>query len=352
VRVVVVGATGNAGTSVLRALARDDAVDDVVGIARRLPRAPFEKARFVTVDIGNPNAQLVGHFRDADAVIHLAWLIQPSRHEDVTRAVNVEGSARVFRAVAEAGVPALIYASSVGAYAPGPKDTPVDESWPATGIDTSFYARHKAEVERILDGFERENPSLRVVRMRPGLLFKREAASGIRRLFAGPLLPRWLMRPSLIPVVPDIPRLRFQALHTDDAGEAYRLAVHADVRGAFNLAADPVLDPRQLARLLGARRVPLPAGVARGLASLSWRLRLQPTPEGWLDLALGVPIMDTTRARTELGWRPARDSGQALLELIDGLREGAGAPTPPLDPTTGGPVRLRELLTGVGARSA
>ena len=38
----------------------------------------------------------------------------------------------------------------------GPKDRRVDESWPTTGIPTSFYSRHKAEVERLLDRFEEE----------------------------------------------------------------------------------------------------------------------------------------------------------------------------------------------------
>src|ERR687894_2397080 len=124
--------------------------------------------------------------------------------------INDEGSMRVAWAAKKAGVPALLYASSVGAYSPGPKDRRVDESWPTNGISTSFYARHKAEVERRLDRFERERPEVRVVRLRPALKFKREAAAGIRRLFAGPFLVNPLLRPRLIPVVPRIPGLRFQ----------------------------------------------------------------------------------------------------------------------------------------------
>jgi UDP-glucose 4-epimerase len=146
--------------------------------------------------------------------------------------------------VAAAGVPALVYASSVGAYSPGPKDRRVDESWPVEGVRTSFYARHKAEVEQLLDRFEREHPDVRVVRLRPGLIFKREAASGIRRLFAGRLVPSPLLGRGPMHVIPDLPRLHFQAVHSLDVGEGYRLAIVGDVRGAFNVAADPVLDPR------------------------------------------------------------------------------------------------------------
>jgi UDP-glucose 4-epimerase len=346
-KVVVTGATGNVGTSVLRALARDENITDVVGIARRRPSLQLPKVTWLQADIAHTDLrpQLAG----ADAVVHLAWLIQPSRDERITHAVNVEGSQRVFAAAADAGVGTIVYASSVGAYSPGPKDRAVDESWPTEGIPTSFYARHKAAVERILDSFEAAHPDVRVVRLRPGLIFQREAASEIRRLFAGPLLPSPLLRRGLVPVVPRLARLRFQAVHSHDVGDAYRLAVVTETaRGAFNIAAAPVLDPDVLAGALGARTVPVPAGALRALAGITWRARLQPTPPGWLDMALAVPIMDTTRAAEHLGWTPTHDAVSTFLELFDGLRERAGYGTPPLDPAAGGPLRVREVITGVG----
>jgi UDP-glucose 4-epimerase len=348
VRVVVAGASGNVGTSVLRSLAEEPRVDSILGLARRLPDLDFPKVEWRRADISS--SDLRPHFEGAEAVIHLAWLIQPSRDLQTLRATNLEGSARVFQAVADARVPALVYASSVGAYAPGPKDRKVDESWPTTGIATSFYSRHKAEVERLLDQFEADHPEVRVVRMRPGLIFKREAASEIRRLFAGPFLPSPLLRRGLIPVVPKIDRLRFQAVHGHDVGHAYRLAAMSDARGAFNVAAEPVLDPDELGQALGARPVPVPPGALRAGAALSYRLRLQPSEPGWVDMALSVPLMDTRRAREELGWEPRRSSTDALLELLEGMQDSAGEETPPLASDTGGPARARELLTGVGRR--
>jgi nucleoside-diphosphate-sugar epimerase len=151
--------------------------------------------------------------------------------------------------------------------------------------------------------------------------------------------------------VPGIPGLRFQAVHSRDVGLAYRLATVGEARGAFNVAAEPVLDPPTLARILGARVVPLGAGVARALAAATWRLRLQPTPPGWLDLGLSVPLMDVRRARTELGWEPRFGADEALRELLQGMSEGSGADTPPLDPATTGPLRVRELVTRVGGSS-
>jgi UDP-glucose 4-epimerase len=328
VRVVVTGATGNVGTSLVEALRSDHAVDSIVGLARRPPDWSLPKVEWVAADIVTDD--LVPLFRGADAVVHLAWLIQPSHQLDVVRAVNVEGSGRVFKAVAEAGVRTLVYASSVGAYSPGPKDRPVDESWPTAGIGSSFYARHKSEVERLLDTFESEHPRVRVVRLRPGLIFKREAASGIRRLFFGPLVPTRLLRPQWIPLVPRQERLVFQCVHSSDVAEAYRLAVTSDARGAFNVAADPVLDGPELGRLLHAQPVPVPPVLLRTLADVTWRLRLQPTPVGWVDMALCVPVLDTTRARLELGWSPRLSSHDALLDLLAGLADGSEGPTPAL----------------------
>src|SRR5215211_7037249 len=348
-RIVVVGATGNLGTSVLRSLEKEESVESILGIARRLPGLTLPRVEWATADVVDDD--LVPHFRGADAVVLLAWIIQPSRDLTKQWMVNVEGSTRVARTVREAGVPSLLYASSVGAYSPGPKDRRVDENWPTGGVATSYYGRHKAEVERRLDRFEAETPGVRVVRMRPGLVFKKEAAEGIRRLFAGPFFPSVLAHPALINVIPDMENLRSQVIHSYDVGEAFRLAiVNENAHGAFNLAAEPVLDAGEIGRILNARTIPMSAGVARAGAELSWRLRLQPVPPGWLDLSRSVPIMDTTRARTELGWTPRYSADEALLDVLEGLRTGEGFGTPPLSPRTGGPFRIREILTGVGGR--
>jgi UDP-glucose 4-epimerase len=345
-RIVVTGATGNVGTSVITALAGDPRVDEIVGLARRRPGLRPPRTRWVQADVTVSPLEPI--FQGADAVIHLAWLIQPSHDERMLEAVNVGGSRRVFEAAAAAGA-ALVHASSIGAYSPGPKDRPVDESWPTGGVESSFYSRHKAACERALDELEARHPDLRVVRLRPALTFKREAAQEIRRLFAGPLLPSPLLRPGLIPILPVTDRLVLQAVHADDVAEAYRLAAtDPAARGAYNIAAEPVLSPAQLGRLLGARPVRVPANLLRAAADVTWRAHLQPTPPGWLDMGLAVPVMDSGRAREELGWHPLRSAGEALLELLEGMRERAGAETPPLAADAGGPLRVRELLTGVG----
>jgi hypothetical protein len=54
-------------------------------------------------------------------------------------------------------------------------------------------ARH-LPTESPLDALEERSQDTRVVRMRPALIFKREAAGRIHSLFLGPLVPKWSVR--------------------------------------------------------------------------------------------------------------------------------------------------------------
>jgi ferritin-like metal-binding protein YciE/nucleoside-diphosphate-sugar epimerase len=346
-KVVVTGATGNVGTSTVKALAESPEIDEIIGLARRRPNWTPPKTSWVEADVVSSDLEPI--FSGADAVIHLAWAIQPSRDEVTLKRINIDGSRRVFEAAAAAGVAKLVHASSVGAYSYGPKDREVDESWPTEGTPTSFYSRHKVAAERVLDRVEAANPEMQVVRLRPALIFKDDAATEIRRLFVGPFLPNFLLHSRFLPALPRVHRLRFQAVHSEDVGQAYMKAVLADVDGAFNIAAEPPLSPEEMAGWIGVRSFPVPARVVRRLADLSWKLRLQPTPAGWLDMALTVPLMSSDRARSELGWEPRRTGMEALEELLEGMRRGQGAETPPLEADSAG-ARLADLKTGVGAR--
>ncbi|OQR63916.1 NAD-dependent epimerase [Streptomyces maremycinicus] len=328
--VVVTGATGNVGTSVVRLLSEDPDVASVRGLARRIPDLSPRKTEWTAVDLASEQAGLAAAFAGADAVIHLAWAFQPTHDPAATWRTNVLGSIRVFEAVAAAQVPVLVHASSVGAYSPGPKEHAVDESWPTHGWPDAAYCREKAYLERTLDTFERDHPRTRVVRMRPAFLFKRESASEQRRIFGGRFLPGPVARPERLPFLPDIPGLRVQALHTDDAAVAYRLALRTEVRGPFNLAAEPALDAELLGKMFGARPVRLPRTAARSAIAAAWGLRLLPASPHLFDAVLRLPLMDCTRARVELGWHPQHTAPEVLEEFLLGLRAGEGEATEPM----------------------
>jgi UDP-glucose 4-epimerase len=353
VRVLITGATGNVGSSLVPRLAGHPEVDSVVTLARR-PRQAEPGVEVVTADLVRDQLEPV--LDGVDAVVHLAWAIQPSRRPTRLWDVNVVGTRRLLAATAAAGVGAFVHASSVGAYAPRPRGaealTPVGEDHPTDGLATSSYALAKAYVERCLDAFEVANQDVRVVRLRPSIIGKGAGGARVRRLFLGPLVPRRLLAPERLPVLPAIDGAGFQLVHTDDVADAFVRAVTQPVDGAFNVTADPWLSFGDIARALGTRAVPLPGPIGRAAVTATWRARLQPLDAGWLDLARFAPVLDAARARTELGWQPRMRAEEVLVELLEGVAEGRGGPTDPLTPDVSGVSgRVRELVTaGQGAR--
>lgn len=328
-RIAVTGATGNIGTAVRRRLAAEG--HELVGLARRLPRATTDEAtEWVPVDLTEEAAVpvLVDAFRGAEAVVHLAWAFQPSHDLAYLEALGVGGTRRVIDAVTEAGVPHLVHMSSIGAYSPAADDTPVDEGWPTGGVRTSRYSVHKAAAERLLDDFEHESPDTVVTRLRPGIVGQRSAGSALLRYGLPALAPSALLR--ALPVLPLDRRLRIPMVHADDVADAVARVVERRAAGAFNLAADPPLTTQRIAEVLGARPVHVPSTVLRPLASAAWHARLQPVDTGWLDMAFALPLLDCSRAAEQLGWTPSRDGVAVLREVVEGMRDRASGATPVL----------------------
>ena len=347
-RVVVVGATGNAGTALLRALHRDPQVTSVLGVARRLPdrsAEPYRHAEWAALDIAAEDDdeavvdRLAEQFRGADVVVHLAWLVQHNRERDLLRRTNVEGTRRVGDAVVHAGVPHLVAASSVGAYSPVDDDVPRREDWPARGIPTSHYSVDKAAQERVLDELEAAHPDVAVARLRPSLIFQADAAQAVVRYFLGPLVPVQLLRRGRPPALPLPAGLRMQAVHAADVADAYRRVVVERARGAFNVAADDLLHGADLARIVGhGRLVEVPPAAVRAALAVAYDSRLVRADPGWLDMAMTVPVLDTDRIRDELGWAPRRTAAEAIEDLLGGMAVGQGVRSAPLRPATPRPA--------------
>lgn len=332
----MVGASGNVGTAVLRRLAAEPEVDRVTGVVRRPPMGagePYDSADWESVDLESRDAteRLTGVFAGADAVVHLAWRLQPSWDVDALERINLGGSRSVLAAVRAAGVPQLVYASSIGAYAPSPGDTPRDESWPTTGIETSTYSRQKAAVERILD--EVPAGELTVLRVRPAVVLQPDAAGEIARFFLGPYVPTSLLRPSLLKLLPWPSGLRSQIVHADDLADALVRGLLARLDGGLNVATEPLLTRPLVAGVLGAKAFDVPPGLVRGAVTASWKAHLQPTEAGWLDMAMQAPVLDTGRARS-LGWAPAHPTDEVLRDFLAALAAGRGSRSPALAPRT------------------
>jgi UDP-glucose 4-epimerase len=334
VRVVVTGASGNIGTALLNRLPADV---DVVGVARREPPAeqPYRQAQWVSLDLAAPDAaeRLAETVSGADAVVHLAWEFQPSHRRDQLQQVGVGGTSAVVDAVRSSGVPHLVHMSSVGAYSPAPGRW-VGEGWPTGGIETLPYSRHKVSAERELDAFELESAQrgsdVVVTRLRPGFVLQRSAGSGLARYGVPAWLPRRLL--PLVVVLPLDRSLVIPVVHSDDVADAAVRALEQRSAGAFNLMAEPPISRDVLAEVLGAWAVHLPAPLLHAALTVSWRLHLQPLEPGWFDLAMTVPLLDTSRARHVLGWQPRHDARSALAEALSGIADSAGTSSPVLEP--------------------
>ncbi len=346
-RIVVTGASGNVGTALLRALAADDA--DVVGITRRQPgsRGAYASAYWHQLDLADAGAEskLRNVFRGAACVVHLAWGFQPTRNVRYLDAVAIGGSSAVLNAAHAANVPHLVHMSSVGAYAPGAYGRKVDESWSTAGLESSAYSRAKSAVERILDDYEARNPDgVGITRMRPGLIVQRDAATGLRRYTLPAYLDPRLAR--LLPVLPLDRRLAVPMVHADDVADACVRAIERRALGPFNLAAEPPVRRDEIARVLRAKPIHVPSAVLGLLVDASWRARLQPIDRGWLDLAFAVPLLNTDRARTELGWAPRHGAVDALAEAVDGMVGASGTDSPVLRPRSFLAALKREAVVG------
>jgi nucleoside-diphosphate-sugar epimerase len=316
--VAVTGPTGTFGLALMPLLQEDDRVDRVIGIARR----PFDPAQrgwtkmeYRRGDVRDADA-LRASFDGAEVVVHLAFLIL-SGGRQTTRAINVEGTLNAFRAAADVGARRFVYASSVAAYG-FHRDNPIGirEDWATRPADRLFYAQEKAELEHLLHQEAAMHPQTALYLLRPPIVLGPDAV-GAKVSIPTVLAP--LVRaagaalshlPGLPALVPDLP---LQVIHQDDVAEALRLCVvGAGAPGAYNIAADDVITGVDIARELGLRAVRVPGGPVASLARAVAKLPYLPSGAQWVEAISHPAIMDTTKARTQLGWRPRHTAIESL----------------------------------------
>jgi UDP-glucose 4-epimerase len=328
--VAVTGPTGEIGGSLIDALEASAEVESVRGMARRPfdpAAAGWRKATYQRGDILD-RGHLAELFDGADVAVHLAFAIFGDREE--ARRINLEGSRNVFEAAVEAGVGRLVYASSVAAYGFHPENPqPLTEGTPATGSSRFYYSAQKAELEESLDeilagselGAYVFRPCI-VAGPRATMLIE-QTVGAVRLGDPAPRLRRHLLDriPLLRPILPDA-GVPLQLVHHDDVAAALAAAVEGRAEpGAYNLAGDGEIVISDIARALGWRsvRVPRPAlGVGTSVAG---RLSFISPQLEWATALTTPVLMDTTKAREDLGWVPRFDAAETLVQTAVSARE-------------------------------
>jgi nucleoside-diphosphate-sugar epimerase len=321
--VAVTGISGTLGLGLMPLLEADDRVAHVTGVARR-PFDPADhgwtKVKYRRGDVRDAEL-LRDAFRQADVVVHLAFQVTGAAPGQTIESVNIDGTLNAFDAATAVGARRFVYASSVAAYG-FHRDNPVamTEDWPTRPAARLFYAREKARLEHMLRARAAVGgPALYL--LRPSIVGGPHAV-GAKSLPRGPLAAlartsvRWAGR---VPVPVPVPELPVQLVHEADVGQALvQCVVAAGPPGAYNIAADGIVTASTVARELGIPSFPvsprLTQAMARGLAALPF---LPPVGQ-WVEAACHPAIMDTTRAKEELGWVP---EFTALETLRDTLRQ-------------------------------
>ncbi len=315
--VAVTGPTGTFGFGLMPLLQSDDRIGSVVGIARREfdpTEHGWTKMAYRRGDVRDEGA-LKEAFAGADVVVHLAFLIVGGGRE-LTRAINVDGTLNAFRAAAAAGVKRFVYASSVAAYG-FHDDNPVGmkETWPVRPADRLFYAQEKAELEALLQQEAAAHPELDLYLLRPPVVLGPHTIGG-KQILPGPLAPlgrKLPLRKLPVPIPTVVPAVPLQLIHEDDVGSALlQCVVAAGPPGAYNIAADDVVTAVDVARELGFVPLSLPAAVAHAPARALSKLPFLPQQAEWVEAFSHPAVMDTTKAKKELGWSPRFSALEAV----------------------------------------
>ncbi len=322
--VAVTGPTGDIGISAVTALEAESEVERIIGMARR----PFDpaghgwtKTEYRQGDILDRDA-VDALVADADIVVHLAFIIMGSR-EDSAR-VNLAGTRNVFEAtVASPRARRLVYTSSVAAYGyHSDNPVPITEEVPPRGSPEHYYSEQKAACEAALAEITGGTP-LEVFVLRPCIVAGPNALA-LAEAMPWNQLPDAVLKasralPILKPPFPD-PGTPVQLVHHDDVAAAIALAATTSAPpGAYNLAADGVLSMSDVGEALGARPLPVPRVAMTATSEILARLPFVPSALEWLHAGRTSVVMDTTKAKSLLGWAPKYTAAETLSGLAGAL---------------------------------
>jgi len=303
-RYVITGGSGYIGSRLVELLSRRDDTESIVICDLRPPRTKRPRTEFVKLDVRDRKAVRATLERaGADALVHLAFLVDPIHDEARMYDIDVNGTHNVLEAAAAAGTPHVLVTSSAVAYGAFPDNPkPLTEADPVRGVASFSYARDKTESDRLCQLWAERHPDRTMTIVRPCIVLGPNVDNSLVRI--------WSKAPAQF----DVGNLdnEIQFIHEDDVVEAVSRLLDGRHAGAYNLAGDGLMTLRECAHLidLPIRKIPLKA--ARALAKATWAARLAEAPAGQLEFALHPWVVSNSKVKETLGWTPSYSSREAF----------------------------------------
>lgn len=303
-RVAITGVSGYLGQLLLKRLAEDDSVTEIVGIDMLEPAYAPAKLKFHRVDIRDP--RLADILNGVTVLVHLAFVVNPIHDENLMSDINVNGTMNVFSMAANAGVGQIVYASSMTVYGAHPdNEYPLTEKSPLRANADFSCSLHKLEIERRIAAWREENPTVTVALLRMAIVMGAGAENFVSRLLEA---PRVLSVAGYAPSV--------QLLHQDDAVEALCFAVEHNLDGVYNVAADGELSWNEVLEIAGNKDLPLPEFAAFPAVKVAWKLGICGATSGELRFLMHRWVISNEKLK-EAGFAPSHTNREALVEAVE-----------------------------------
>ena len=301
-RIAVTGSSGYVGTCLLGRLAWADWVDAVLAVDVRPPPRDYpDSVTFERRDVRDGLGDLLCRF-SPDAVVHLAFVLEPGRNEAAIRDVNLGGTASALGAAGAAGAGHFLYFGSTTVYGPH-ADNPewLTEESPPRPVPGFQYGVDKLRAEEMIADFASSHPDMSVGVLRGCPVMGPNASNFISRAFAKPILVG--MRGCDPPM---------QFLHEDDLVDLLEISLRTRLSGLFNVAGGGTVRWSEMADMLGRSVITLPAPVLHAAAGATWNLRLQSdAPAASLAFIRHRWTVSTEKIGREMGFSFPHSSRQA-----------------------------------------
>jgi UDP-glucose 4-epimerase len=317
-RYLITGGSGYIGSRLVALLGEREDTEEIVITDLRPPRVTGPRTRFVQMDIRDRRMRGLLATDRPDALVHLAFVLNPIRDERTMYDIDVNGTQNVLDAASEAGTEQVLVASSTTAYGAWPDNpVPLTEDSPVRGMPNYEYARDKTEIDRMCQLWAATHPESVMTIVRPCIVFGPSVDNYIIRF--------WINAP-FIPLIDGVD-MDLQYVHEDDVVDALTRLLTGRHGGIFNLTGDGTVKLSESAQIAGLKTRRVPFGLYRRIASAMWRMRVPraEAPPGQLDFTRFPWIASNEKIKRELDWTP-RHTSRETFEIALRAKRAEAAP--------------------------